>query len=713
MARRSRWLTLPIGAILVVIASVVLLELLGWPFLRGPFQRALADATGRQVELGPDFQLRLIGSVRLRDEYVEIGQPPPDARQPAGEGPFLRATQLRIELPYSTVWRMLRGPIDAPLRVRLLEVDELDASLARDAEGNANWSFADPERAERAEPSTPVPLPQFDRFEVGSGEIRLRDELLGLRIDAQVRTREGNATAAGNGSDRAGADTGLEIIATGTYRDSPLHATLRSPGILPLAASGGNAPPVPFQLQLRAGDSRNGGGDDGNDVQTVLDLDGQVADLLQLRGLTADYRLRGPSLAAAGAPLGLTLPTTSAFDIRGSLVKDGQQWSTRVEALEVGSSRLNGEFAYDAAAGTAKLSGTLRGEHLTLSDLAPALGAGGGSAEEAARKRETVPVGRVLPHREFDIAALAKMDADLQLDLDSVDLGSAALASIAPLRAQLSLDDSVLAIAELQARTASGELRGLLRLDARAKQPRWHIDLRVSRVRLEQFLTARTPGGVAYLSGTLGGRTKLDGRGNSTAQMLGSLDGSAEFWIDDGRISQLLLEISGIDIAESLGLLIGGDGQLRMQCAAARLEVEDGLVTPEVALIDTVDTTLLVDGEMSLAEERLDLVLAARPKDASPLALRSPVRIEGSFGEPKVRLDMGATALRLGAAALLATIAAPAAALLALIDPGAGDDGGAVCAQSLQQLRAGSVKDGAKEGTRRRGDGGRPPDSGG
>ncbi|HRO61674.1 MAG TPA: AsmA family protein [Burkholderiaceae bacterium] len=706
MVRRSRWLTWTIGTMLAIVATVALLELMGWPFLRGPFQRALADATGRQVELGPDFSLRLIGSIRLRDEYVEIGQPPPEAGLPAGEGPFVRATQLRIELPYSTVWRLLRGPVDAPLRVSLLEVDELNASLARDAEGKANWSFADSEQIEDAEPSTPVPLPQFDRFEVRSGEIRLRDELLDLQVNAQVRTHEGTAATAADGGGQGGADAGLEIIATGTYRDSSLHATLRSPGILPLAATGGNAPPVPFQLQLRASDSRKSG---SNQEQTVLELNGQVSDLLQLQGLTADYRLRGPSLAAAGAPLGLTLPATSAFDIRGSITKDQQQWSTRVEALEVGSSRLNGEFAYDAGAEVAKLSGTLRGEHLALSDLGPALGAGGGSEEEAVRKRKTVPVGRVLPHREFDIEALSRMNADLRLDLDSVDLGSSALASIAPLRAHLSLDSGVLAIAELDARTASGELRGLLRLDGKAKQPHWHVDLRVSRVRLEQFLTARTPGGIPYLSGTLGGRAKLDGHGNSTAEMLGSLDGSSEFWINGGKISQLLLELSGIDIAESLGLLIGGDGALQMQCAAARLTVEDGLVTPEVALIDTVDTTLLVTGESSLAEERLDLVITARPKDASPLALRSPVHIEGTFGDPKVRLDMGATALRLGAAALLATIATPAAALLALIDPGAGDEGDAVCAQSLQRLRGGGDKEAAprKEAPER------PPDSGG
>ena len=106
---------------------------------------------------------------------------------------------------------------------------------------------------------------------------------------------------------------------------------------------------------------------------------------------------------------------------------------------------------------------------------------------------------------------------------------------------------------------------------------------------------------------------------------------------------------------------------------------------PEIAVIDTPDTTLIVDGRISLGDERLGLVLTAKPRDASALALRSPVRVEGTFAKPAVKLDSGAIGLRLAAAAALASVA-PLAGLLALAD--VGDSERAVCEQALQHLRS-------------------------
>jgi hypothetical protein len=56
------------------------------------------------------------------------------------------------------------------------------------------------------------------------------------------------------------------------------------------------------------------------------------------------------------------------------------------------------------------------------------------------------------------------------------------------------------------------------------------------------------------------------------------------------------------------------------------------------------------------------------PKDWSPLALRTPVRIEGRLSAPDISLEKGPMARRLIPAALLAVVVQPLAALLPLID---------------------------------------------
>jgi uncharacterized protein involved in outer membrane biogenesis len=88
---------------------------------------------------------------------------------------------------------------------------------------------------------------------------------------------------------------------------------------------------------------------------------------------------------------------------------------------------------------------------------------------------------------------------------------------------------------------------------------------------------------------------------------------------------------------------------------------------PEVFVIDTSNTTMLVDGDLSLATESLDLRMTAHPHDFSPLAPRTPVKVVGSFDDPHVRLEMKPLATR-GAAAVALTLANPLAALLALVD---------------------------------------------
>ena len=88
---------------------------------------------------------------------------------------------------------------------------------------------------------------------------------------------------------------------------------------------------------------------------------------------------------------------------------------------------------------------------------------------------------------------------------------------------------------------------------------------------------------------------------------------------------------------------------------------------PEVFVIDTKDTTMLIDGDLSLATESLDLRMTAHPHDFSPLALRTPVKVTGTFDDPHIRPEVKPLVKR-GAAAAVLSLANPLAALLALVD---------------------------------------------
>ena len=140
-----------------------------------------------------------------------------------------------------------------------------------------------------------------------------------------------------------------------------------------------------------------------------------------------------------------------------------------------------------------------------------------------------------------------------------------------------------------------------------------------------------------------------------------------------------MVEGAGIDVAQVLGVLVRGDQPLTVTCGAADLRLKDGRVVPQVLLVDTNDSTLWADGSLSLADEKLTLVARVEPKDFSPLALRSPLHVDGTLGDPKVSIEKAALVKRVGSAALL-TMLHPLAAILPLMDSGDDDAKAAIAA---------------------------------
>jgi uncharacterized protein involved in outer membrane biogenesis len=173
--------------------------------------------------------------------------------------------------------------------------------------------------------------------------------------------------------------------------------------------------------------------------------------------------------------------------------------------------------------------------------------------------------------------------------------------------------------------------------------------------------------------GKVGGDVHLAGTGNSIATMLGSSDGTAVVGMGKGRISNLVMELAGLDIAEALKFLIEGDRQIPIRCAFGDFKVADGLMTANALAFDTTDTIIVGEGTISLKDETLQLRLRPRPKDRSILVLRSPLIAEGTFKHPRFHPDYARVGLR-GAIALVLANIAPPAALLATIELGPGKD---------------------------------------
>lgn len=637
-----------------LVAGVAVGEALAWPGLAGPLERWLSGTLQRQVRLATDpssrLRLHLLGQLRIESPVLEIAAPG------WSQAPhLLLARDVVVELRYRDLWRAHQGQ---PLRVMRMSARTLDGQLERLADGRASWHFG-PDLSQARALMSPMPPPVFEHLQVQQGVLRYRDRPLNVDLDARLSV--GADRAAGGGQ-----ATPLTLQATGHYRALPLKLQLQSADALPWVAVGGAVRPAPVTMSAVVGRAR-------------LDFKGQVADALSLNGMTGRFTLKGPSLAAVGDPLGVTLPSTAAFQAQGLIARSGHTWQVVVSDATVGASHLNGAFTYQSGGRQPLLSGRLGGRSLLLVDLGPAVGttpavAGPTAPTPQAVLTNSAPThGKVLPNRPFDLAALRVMDANVLIDVGEVDLNTRWLGPLRPLHTHLQLVGGVLTLRDTLAHMGLGQLSGDVRLDGRGAVALWDMDLRMSGVRIERWFRPATPEATASLvSGRLSGQAVLHGQGRSTADILSTLKGRARLALDDAVVSHLAVEKAGLDLADSLGLWLKGDDLLPIQCAVADLVAQDGVLRPQMMVLDTAVSAIWVEGRLSLATEALDLRAVVMPKDFSLASLRMPLRVSGTLAQPEVSFEKSAMGLKLAASVLLALVN-PLGALIPLMDPGDAD----------------------------------------
>lgn len=665
------------GALLALLVLLGIGEAAGWPFLSRPAERWLAKTLERRVQFDDTradggLHVRFLGALKLKAPSLEIGAP-----RWSADAYMLRAQDVSLRLRYRDLLAARRGE---RLRIDGLEAAALDLKLERRADGRASWQFGPPRPKADDRPD----LPTFGRLLVRDGRLSVVDAPLELAMEGSATLRDSSAQAAAGASAPTGASgpalaasatpggtpVGLRLAATGRQRDTDFSLRLDSGSLLPLFDDSGSTPPVDVHIDARSGASR-------------LRFEGTARDALRLDRLAGRFEVSGPSLSRLGDVLRVTLPTTERFALHGLLRKEAAVWSVRVDDAQVGRSRLNGAFRYEGERHPRPLlSGRLGGTQLVFADLAPAVGAPVEGVAPPPKK------GHVLPDREFDIPSLRAMDANVLVDVASVDLGSAFGEPMRPLRTHLRLDDGFLQLGDLDVRTSQGRVRGAVTLDSRPAQPLWHAQLGWTDIALERWLRQERPDGKPpYVAGRLAGRADLRGTGRSTAGMLATLRGEAVTRLHGGRVSHLAIELAGIDLAESLGLFLKGDAPLPVSCAVGQFVVERGIARPRVLVVDTPDSTVWIDGQVSLRDERMALRATVAPKDMSPLSLRTPLNVRGTFAEPQVSLEKGPVVRKLAAAGLLAALS-PLAALLPGIDTGANtpNDGGEAGCEQLIRL---------------------------
>ncbi|MEP6908170.1 MAG: AsmA family protein, partial [Pseudoxanthomonas sp.] len=385
--------------------------------------------------------------------------------------------------------------------------------------------------------------------------------------------------------------------------------------------------------------------------------------------------LSGQNLEDLYPLIGIATPPTPPYKLDGRLIRNGDIWKYQDFNGIVGDSDLAGTATFTVGRTRPLLEADLVSKRLDLDDLAGFLGAppqtGGNESSNPELKAQAAKLAvdaRVLPDRPYDLTKLRTMDADVRLKAHRINAPSLPIENM---DAHLKLDAGVLQLVPLNFGVAGGDIRSTIRMDARESTIKTRAQITARKLDLSRLFpdVKLTQDAV----GRVGGDIAVTGTGNSIAAMLGSADGDIALGMGNGQISNLLMELAGIDIAEALKFLVTKDKKVPIRCAFGDFAVTDGVMQSRALAFDTEDTLIVGEGKISLKQETLDLELRPRPKDRSILALRSPLVVGGTFKDPSFRPDFKRLGLR-GAVAIALGSIAPPAALLATIELGPGKD---------------------------------------
>ncbi|AMU06868.1 AsmA family protein [Burkholderia cenocepacia] len=495
---------------------------------------------------------------------------------------------------------------------------------------------------------------------------------------ASTATAASGASGAAAPAKPSGPTYAFGLKVDGRYKNVPINGTGKVGGVLAIQDT---SRPFPLQADVEAGDTR-------------LAIVGTLTDPMHLAALDLRLWLQGTSMSHLYQLTGITLPDTPPYATEGRLIGNFKPHAStfRYENFNgrVGGSDLGGTLTWAQREPRPKLSGELVSNLLQFSDLAPVIGAD--TAASKAKRGDTTrqPPDRVLPVATFRTERWSAIDADVKFT--GRKLIKSPQLPITNLYTHILLQDGVLSLEPLQFGVAGGTLATNAHLDGSRTPLKGRFTLAARHLKLKQLFPTQKVMQTAL--GEINGDASLSATGNSPAALAATSTGEVKALITNGRISRLLMEAAGLNVANVVYEKLFGNRDVNINCAAIDFAATDGMLDPKVFALDTDDALINVDGPINLRDESLDLKIHPHTKGFRIFSLRSPLYAKGTFKNPKVGVDAGALALRAGAMVGLGLIN-PFAALIPLIAPSNNRD--VPCSELFGQMKAKAAQQAAKK----------------
>ncbi|MBD8639938.1 AsmA family protein [Sphingomonas sp. CFBP 13733] len=660
-----------IGIVAVIAAIWLVLYITKGRFLKHPFERIVGSMTHRTVTVGGDFQL-YFAPFRIKFYAERFTLSNPDW---ASRPNLFQADKLDTRIaPLSLIF--------GKRRLYWLDLVNGTVDLEWNAAHTANsWTFSDKKGGE------PLEFPRIDVATVTGTSVRYLDPRMRVLANLDVADiRSVDATI--------GRAVGLK--GTGQLRETPFTVTAQLLSPDATANRGQNK----LVARMRAA---------GN----VIDVAGTLPSIADVENVPLAVTARGANLSTLLGVIDVAIPNTRTYRLRGQLVKQGEGYHfTRITGV-AGKTDLAGKLTITNGE-RIHLDSVLATKSLDIVDAAPFIGYNPDIVESRGAVAAAAATGagaqRLLPDGNFPVETMQIFDADLKWTIGVVRSKNIPISNV---DLTLDLERGRLALSPLTFAMARGNVASDAVFDTRSRPSAVSYDIRLAPTPMGRLLKGY---GLAEAgtTGTIKGRIKLDGRGDSIHDSLASSRGRIAFVMPSGALSVRNVQLAELDIGTFAQRMFQGklDEPVQVNCGLIGFTVRGGVAAADPILIDTRKNVIVGRGGFSFRNEAVDLAFRADSKKFSLFAGQSPVGFGGVFAAPKMSVVSKDLLARVGTGLGLALVATPVAGVLAFVD--VGDAKATACGPVLagatakaQRTTKGETRDDVGRGTTAKGEDGK------
>jgi len=612
--------------VMLLVSGVVFLNTTDLKEHREAIAEHISQATGRQFSLNGELELKISTKLSIVVTDMSLAN-----AIWASEPEMLTLKRVEAEM---MVLPLLFGKIHIPR----FHLEGTKVLAETNASGISNWMFTeavdDEVEVDDAGDHGALKHLWISDMNITDVEFSYRDRQTGKSITSKLDHARIGATDKNS-------PTVIDIV--GKVNKSPveIHGKFALP--TSLAKSGAE---IPIELQASVLDFKAEvvGHVTGTKDSPVIDLTLQAdaANLKKLRQVFGDV-----------------VPTIGKIDLNAKMTSQSSELKLSDLELRLGKGRIHGWLTLDTSGSVPDIQSELNVADLNIDKLLSTKS----KTVKAKAKPDKKSEGEKLFSEEalpFDLLSQANIKATLRGE--NLVRHNRRLKEV---EVSIDLVDEMLSVSMLKHSFIRDKFVADFVVDASGMgMPSTTITIKVPKLELSELLI--TGGGAAAVQGPMAIDVFLHGRGSSMAQIMGSLDGNINLLMEQGSANAKALDIFVGGLTAMVGtIFVDESAKTKINCAICDFKLVDGELTSKLAVLDTQYSTVFVDGQVDLGNEKLDIKVSPKAKGVT-LSVAYPVRLYGRLSKPSVEIEKTDALLKSGE--LWANIVYPPSALVKFSD---------------------------------------------